>query len=174
MGTRGAWGFIIDGKKKVTYNHWDSYPTGLGDTLVKDFYDLTCENNPGQLEIFPEIDLTGIRKLVKKLKLVNWENLDTPDKKHAGKVWEEIAGDIKAYLQFGLMYNNLSFMKDSLLCEWAYIFDLDKSLLKIYRGFQKGTKGREYDPVKLIQKYPFNAIPKDWAEETEAKVHEDD
>lgn len=30
MGTRGALGFIKAGEHKVTYNHYDSYPEGLG------------------------------------------------------------------------------------------------------------------------------------------------
>ena len=34
MGTRGAFGFLVDGETKVTYNHWDSYPSGLGQDLV--------------------------------------------------------------------------------------------------------------------------------------------
>ena len=30
MGTRGAIGFRLDGVDKVAYNHFDSYPSGLG------------------------------------------------------------------------------------------------------------------------------------------------
>lgn len=30
MGTRGTFGFVIDGQRKISYNHWDSYPSGLG------------------------------------------------------------------------------------------------------------------------------------------------
>ena len=30
MGTRGLTGFIVDGKWYATYNHFDSYPEGLG------------------------------------------------------------------------------------------------------------------------------------------------
>lgn len=29
MGTRGAYGFYIDGTTKVSYNHMDSYPEGM-------------------------------------------------------------------------------------------------------------------------------------------------
>ena len=36
MGTRGAWGFLVDGDdSRITYNHFDSYPSGLGANLVK-------------------------------------------------------------------------------------------------------------------------------------------
>lgn len=30
MGTRGIMGFVVDGQEKLTYNHYDSYPDGLG------------------------------------------------------------------------------------------------------------------------------------------------
>src|SRR5271169_1739417 len=34
MGTRGAYGFIVDEVEKVTYNHFDSYPSGLGKDIL--------------------------------------------------------------------------------------------------------------------------------------------
>ena len=30
MGTRGFWGVRDNGRTRFTYNHFDSYPTGLG------------------------------------------------------------------------------------------------------------------------------------------------
>jgi len=33
MGTRGAYGFRKNGIDKVTYNHFDSYPEQLGESL---------------------------------------------------------------------------------------------------------------------------------------------
>lgn len=34
MGTRGLFGFYYKGKYYVVYNHWDSYPAGLGRIIV--------------------------------------------------------------------------------------------------------------------------------------------
>lgn len=34
MGTRGSWGFVLNGKRWETYNHFDSYPSGLGEDLL--------------------------------------------------------------------------------------------------------------------------------------------
>jgi hypothetical protein len=34
MGTRGLFGLIIQGRKYATYNHFDSYPKGLGAMIV--------------------------------------------------------------------------------------------------------------------------------------------
>jgi hypothetical protein len=36
MGTRGTITFIFNGKKIKVYNHWDSYPEGLGRKIVKE------------------------------------------------------------------------------------------------------------------------------------------
>jgi hypothetical protein len=44
MGTRGTWGFVLDDREKLTYNHFDSYPDGLGADLLNWLRDsLFCE-----------------------------------------------------------------------------------------------------------------------------------
>ena len=35
MGTRGLLGFIIAGRRRASYNHFDSYPSGLGAQIAK-------------------------------------------------------------------------------------------------------------------------------------------
>ncbi len=35
MGTRGLFGFCYKGKYYFAYNHWDSYPTGLGASIIQ-------------------------------------------------------------------------------------------------------------------------------------------
>ena len=44
MGTRGLLGFIILGQRYATYNHWDSYPNGLGKNIVEFILSLTPED----------------------------------------------------------------------------------------------------------------------------------
>jgi len=43
MGTRGLLGFIINGARRGSYNHWDSYPQGLGNAIVKFILSLNDE-----------------------------------------------------------------------------------------------------------------------------------
>ena len=45
-------------------------------------------------------------------------------------------GSLKAYLDAGVMPDNLDFAQDSLFCEWAYVVDLDAGVLEVYKGFQ--------------------------------------
>jgi hypothetical protein len=35
MGTRGLIGFVIKGRRRATYNHFDSYPEGLGFDVLR-------------------------------------------------------------------------------------------------------------------------------------------
>jgi hypothetical protein len=58
------------------------------------------------------------------------------------------------------------------MCEFAYVLDLDKKVLEVYRGFNKTKlkKGERffempglektdgYEPIKLAHKYRFNRI----------------
>ena len=44
MGTCGLLGFIILGQRYATYNHWDSYPNGLGKNIVEFILSLTPED----------------------------------------------------------------------------------------------------------------------------------
>lgn len=43
MGTRGLIGFIIKGVRKAAYNNNDSYPSGLGNDIVRFISSLTEE-----------------------------------------------------------------------------------------------------------------------------------
>ena len=56
MSTRGAYGFIIDGVEKITYNHCDSYPECLGDNFIEWLKTKTIEE---------------LKDIAKKIELVN-------------------------------------------------------------------------------------------------------
>jgi hypothetical protein len=45
MGTRGAFGVFSDGTLKMTYNHYDSYPSGLGVQLAEQIADMATRNS---------------------------------------------------------------------------------------------------------------------------------
>lgn len=173
MGTRGAYGFRIDGVDKVTYNHSDSYPSGLG----KDIADFCVETKGIDLKPFAR----GIR-------MVNEVTPPTPDeirKYHeflndqvgecTDKDWycllRQTQGDLQPYLDgLDVMIDSKGFLKDSLFCEWAYIINLDDGVLEIYEGFNKqaGGAGRYaggepdngYYGVKLLYTWPLAEIEK--------------
>ena len=57
MGTRGLLGYVIKGKKKGSYNHWDSYPVGLGWAIMKWIRSLS------------DADIT---KMIEQLEKIEW------------------------------------------------------------------------------------------------------
>jgi hypothetical protein len=157
MGTRGLLGVTIDGEKKWTYNHYDSYPDGLGDDVVR-FIQHTLGN--------PQMEHLNWKKFkdnIKKVKMV--EEGSKPSQKEIWRYKRSMFCDLNVSNQSeedwycllrhaqgitGLeqiflgnlehMIESQEFMNDSLWCEYAYVIDLDTSHLEVYEGFQK-TEG---------------------------------
>lgn len=175
MGTRGVWGFVIDGQEKLAYNHFDSYPSGLGNDLLKMLDKM-------------EIDKDGLVAKARALRVVGENEKPTPEDvekcKAAGTVdlgvshqslddWycllRNAQGDLAKTLEVGIMEDGSAFPSDSLFCEWGYVFDLDNGKLEVYRGFQQkphglgrfaGRKGRAgYYPIKLVAEYQLDNLP---------------
>lgn len=147
MGTRGAIGFRINNMDKVTYNHFDSYPTGLGVSVIK---------------FIKGTDNDTLKAIAEKIVLVNQGDEPTNEQilecrpylnksvsNNTEKDWycllREAQGDFEVYKgDLKYMIDSHDFLMDSLFCEWAYIINLDNGTLEIYEGFNKGenTNGR--------------------------------
>lgn len=181
MGTRGAMGVRIDGVDKIAYNHFDSYPSGLGDSILADVNELM--RDPG---------LDGMRRLARDLRVVDESTeataaeqarfsrfMDSGVGSKSPADWyvllRELQGEFKDTLQAGVMIDGHTFLTDSLFCEWAYIVNLDESTFEVYRGFQKNThklgrycdmpvaeRNSDYHPVALVGTFPLKKIPKNW------------
>lgn len=113
MSTRGFVGFIHNGEIKGWYNHYDSFPGGLGYDVLKTVY---CKYSWETIKDF----------------LINRTTFD--DKKHHCEVltcdWEK---------DHVTLQQSKDFYKNGLFCEYAYIFDLDspKKKLRLFKGFGK-------------------------------------
>jgi hypothetical protein len=192
MGTRGCWGYVIDGEPKLTYNHWDSYPSGLGVEIVAHVQRHTD-------------DLDALRKQVRALRLVGKDDKPTPGERdqlagHAdlnvstGSLDEwyvllrNLQGDPDGTLAAGYMIDSRDFPTDSLFCEWAYVIDLDAEMLEVYRGFQEEPHvGRfapegfipksepwqrtTYWPVKMVAAFALREIPPDALEQIDTEAY---
>jgi hypothetical protein len=137
MSTRGAFGFVRYDAEKLTYNHCDSYPSGLGLDILR-----WAKN---------VLDWNSIRAQVDDLTLVDEQvkptaeeaikfAMYTDDRVSSGDDWYSILrntqGDPQSILNAGAMIDSHGFLTDSLFCEWAYIVDFDTNSLDVYRGFQ--------------------------------------
>lgn len=154
MSTRGAFGWRIDGQDKVTYNHFDSYPEGLGEVMMQ------CAKK------FPLDDMANI---VRGIKLVDERSRPTQKQiqqcrafcnrnvsNRSDKDWycllRDAQGKPDAWLKQGLRYmiDSKTFLEDSLFCEWAYIIDLDNKVLEIYKGFNKDPLAGRYANIPEV------------------------
>jgi hypothetical protein len=152
MGTRGSIGFHIDGQDKLTYNHWDSYPTGLGAAICI-----------GLNSIFDNMSIEVLKEMARDMVLIDTEVPPTLEQKAKMKhfikpnlevsnrseddwycLFRNMQGNLGEYLDCGFMPENNGFMFDSLFCEWAYVINLDTEKLEVYRGFNtvEGNAGR--------------------------------
>ena len=172
MGTRGAIGFRINNEDKVTYNHFDSYPSYLGAEILG-FIQKTdlkkLKENVSKLTLVDSQDVPTSKQIDECLPWLESENI------HKSPDWysllNELQGGLNAYLQ-GLPYmiDSSGFLLDSLFCEYAYIINLDEQVLEFYCGFNKkasNRKGRyahikeddnKYYGIALIKKYPLSDI----------------
>jgi hypothetical protein len=183
MGTRGLIGFAVGGEVKLAYNHWDSYPDGLGVKVLSFVRQLVKDG---------AVDDAAQR--VRDLKVVTDETPVTPADVQALKRWanttvggptetgapswyqllRETQGDPDAILTAGYLEDSSEFALDSLFCEWGYVINFDDKVLEVYRGFQQKppTAGRwagQEDPEAKAQReqqlarlgsgyYPINEI----------------
>lgn len=190
MGTRGLCGFVVDGEVRSSYNHFDSYPSGLGADIVEQIGVLSGKFNEKELkqkvrDIFfvdegSEVTPEYIEKykeyyneLVGGSKEVTWYQL-----------LRDAQGDLVANVNAGVMIDGNGFAKDSLFCEWGYLVNLDTKKLEVYRGFQKKSHvdgrfadmedegeetvgGHRYYPIRLVAEFPFDELPdmRTWEDE---------
>jgi hypothetical protein len=177
MGTRGTWGFVIDGRELLAYNHCDSYPEGLGDDVLK---------------VARSMALDEMRTAVRALKVVGPEPQEpTAEDIAALAPWTDLSvgerstsdwycltrrmqGDLAATVKSGyFLATGLDWPADSLFCEWGYVIDLDAEAFEVYRGFQTEphSAGRfadwtptahhvgSYYPIGLVASYPLADLP---------------
>lgn len=161
------------------YNHWDSYPTGLGDVMVKwmlaqdgDFTDAI-----EKFDRLTAVDENAEPTEDQKLALVRYLDLSVGNRTDGDwyNLLRDTQGNPSGALEAGFFVDYFKFGEDSLFCEFAYVVDLDDKVLEVYKGFQTephdagrwaGGQSRTvdfgsrdtYHPIKLITEYPLAAL----------------
>lgn len=178
MGTRGILAFAHGDKLKATYNHFDSYPTGLGAEV---------------LEWLVGADFAAAIELFDRLEPVKEDSVPTDDQQLAllryfdpavssksSQDWYSLLrgtqGNPQLILDAGFFVDYESFALDSLFCEWGYVIDLDNRQVEVYKGFQTAKPaagrwkdsdyvskedyrpGRDYYPIALVRTVPLTEI----------------
>ena len=173
MGTRGAFGFYKDGKGKITYNHFDSYPEWLGVKILGTLKKFSIKQIK---EAFDNIILVNEhekpnKKQIKECREFSNLNVNRRSYEDWYCLLRKAQGDIGVYLNGNCRYmiDSEDFLKDSLFCEYGYVANLDKKVLEIWIGFQKGIQKNRYKVSKvdeqgygncaLVKEYPLNKLP---------------
>lgn len=157
MGTRGILGVRKDGKDKIAYNHFDSYPECLGQQTIEELHDLLK-------------DRAAFEKQVTAWQEIDENKKPTPEQIEKCKPFTDLGvsrcstddwycllrkaqGSLKKMLAAGFYDDHAEFAGDSLMCEWGYVANLDENVLEFYQGFNhdKNAKGR-YVNVKEAYK----------------------
>lgn len=174
MGTRGFVGFVVDGVEKIAYNHWDSYPSGLGEDVRS---------------WLAAADIEAVREQARVLRVVSPDSKPTAEDiehlrpymdlgvgEQSTEDWycllRHTQGNPGRMLEAGVVEDASGFPTDSLFAEWGYIVDFDAGVLEAFKGFQKSahTEGRfatrtgpddsdGYFPVRLVASWPLSSLP---------------
>jgi hypothetical protein len=176
MGTRGAIGYVADGKTVAVYNHFDSYPDHLGLEVAKA---LKSKLKTPELAAAVKAKVTGIGIIDTEVpptpeQIARCEAAGTVDLKVGNQstsdwycLLRNAQGDVDAFLDGRIPYveNDEAFLLDSLFCEYAYLFNFDTGKLEFYKGFNKdrNAPGRyaalsargEYAGVALALEFDF-------------------
>ena len=110
MGTRGLFGFFYKGRLYLVYNHWDSYPSGLGLLLVSEIQAAIDKNElqfwKELLERIMVIDCDSIPSEIDVHRLRNFTNLMVSDQSTSD--WycltHKCQGSMFSVLQSGYLY----------------------------------------------------------------------
>jgi hypothetical protein len=184
MGTRHLIVVILNKEAKVAqYGQFDGYPSGAG---------------AGVLDFLQKADIPKFRKAVSECSKITDEDyrqswIDCgakPGEEFVSLAVERIHAERYSHLSrecsfkvLDLVYNGKArklslqedFAADSLFCEYAYVVDLDKNVLEVYKGFQakphskgryaglkveKAKEGRnQYYPVALTRRFKLDNLP---------------
>ncbi len=189
MGTRNVTIVVSGGKNVVAqYGQWDGYPEGQGKTVLR-FARARLRKPAGRAafvdrlarcsfvsddEVKARYAAEGIGEFMNMTQAANFkQKYPTFDRDMAAEVLEHVWSASEPIS----LRDESDFVRDSLMCEWAYVLDLDKATFEVYRGFNtepvpKGERfadtprrEREYSgenqyfPVKHWQTWSLDALP---------------
>lgn len=106
MSTRGAVGLIFNNEENIGYNHFDSYPEGLGNEILTFLKGKTIDE---------------LKYIFSNITLVKNSDNDVWN-------WQKHTFNTE-------FLDESRFLIDSLFCEFAYIINLDTNKLEYYEGF---------------------------------------
>lgn len=141
MGTRNLTAVYLDGEYKIAqYGQWDGYPDGQGKKVLGFARKLADPETRAKFEENLRACSWATKEYIDKIdaeikakKVKNW-TLVYPELSR-----DTCAGILQMVLVRGglVLGNNIEFAADGVLCEWAWVIDLDKNTFEGFAGFNK-------------------------------------
>ncbi|KIM38707.1 hypothetical protein M413DRAFT_447659 [Hebeloma cylindrosporum] len=168
MGTRGLLGFIIRGQRHAAYNHWDSYPDGLGKAIVEFILSLTPEEYATMARLVAEITWVDLDSKPSPELQAHYQSLGFSDTGVSNQTLEDWYCLLRK-MQGAAALPAIKSGKLKHMCEsefeggdwmWAYYIDFENRMLE--------TWDNEEDP---LDKVSFEDLVKDGVEAYLARVN---
>jgi hypothetical protein len=179
MGTRGLTAVQVDGKYMVAqYGQWDHNPSGQGVTALKFCREcLVGETRARFRSALARVRFSELDRELRSSTFVrdakNGERYPYAGRDNGAEILDLILSapdDQTIYLS-----DSISFVEDSLFCEWAYVVDLDSLTFEVFKGFNKNAlgagerfrsfdkSGGEYRPVHHVVTWKLDDLPSEEA-----------
>lgn len=179
MGTRGFIGFVAGGVEKIGYNHSDSYPDGLGLTVLAWLRNVdggAAADAAARLKVVAHDDEPSDEDIERLKAYADFGVGGHSERPTWYQLLRETQGQPELVLEAGAIEDASQFPMDSLFAEWGYLVDFDTNAFEVYRGFQRAAHelgrfasrgtGRAaaidtYYPVALVASWPLDSLPTD-------------
>lgn len=144
MGTRGLFGFYYKKKYYLVYNHLDSYPSGLGETLLREIIEMIKNN---EIEKWIEM-LTNIKIVYETDENEDWY-----------KKLRNNQGSFKKTLDSGYILTKDQYqinISGEIFLEYSYLLDFDNNIFKFFDNNGYQTKVKLSPDIKNDWNYEMN------------------
>lgn len=160
-----------------TVRQWDGYPDGLGVTILTFLKSVNMQafkEAVSKVSFLTKEELGEINRSIKVTREAIPDYDWTKDFQHLSR---DCGGEILNQIVFNgvtKVKNSIDFAKDSILCEWAYVVDLDTDKFEVYRGLNHNPLSESdrfyfngemaedsdgYYPIKEIAEFDLNNLP---------------
>jgi hypothetical protein len=150
MGTRGFVGFKVDGTEKIAYNHFDSYPSGLGTDVLqwlRKEHAGHIRRKAAELRVV-DPDSKPTAEDIVRLKPYADTNVSTRRLDEWYVLLRETQGNPAAMLDAGVIEDGRGYGG----MEYGYLVDLDANELRVYDGNLEAS---------ILGRFPLDALPSD-------------
>lgn len=159
MGTRGLFGFYYKGRFYVVYNHWDSYPSGLGikvlNSIIKAIKDGTIQQWKEKVITIKEVDenTPPTAEDIQKLSAYTDLCVSTQSTSDWYCLLRNCQGSIESVLDSGYILNAVDSDGHPEFQEYAYVVNFDTDNLDFYDDGMTSYPLTEDSLTKLREKW---------------------